>query len=475
MSGEYSNTAMGTSEQTAPAPTPTHIALVMHTTSYGAAGFVEACARAGARVVVASDRCHVLDRAWQWPAETLVIDFADPEGAAATIADRGRHGWGLGAVLPVGGELPAQVAALAARRLGLPANDPPAMAAAANKLLMRQRLAAALAMSAADGRNPELRQPRFLTVDRRRERDPAAIARRVLAADGVGFPCVVKPLALSGSRGVMRADDPDGLAAALERLGRLLDELARAPRGHAHDSADADAHVLIESFLPGREYALEGLLTDGALEVLALFDKPDPLDGPYFEETIYVTPSRLPDAGQRQIAAAVSAAAGALGLRTGPIHAEVRLDPEGTAPPAIVEVAARPIGGLCARSLRFDGGLALEDVMVRHALGNRERPVRERRASGVMMIPIPTPVPAVLRAVDGVARAREVANVSDVVISPRIGETVVPLPEGSRYLGFIFASATSAEDVEAALREAARRLDFSFGPLLPIANESAAP
>ena len=428
------------------------IALVTHTTSYGAAGFVDACRRAGSEVVLASDRCHVLDRSWHWPANSLVIDFNDPDAAAAVIAAADAREAPIAAVLPVGGELPAQVAAAAARRLGLPANAPGAMASAANKLLMRTRLAAAS--------DAAVRQPRFFNVARGTA--PETVADRVRAPGGVGFPCVVKPLTLSGSRGVMRADDGASLAAALARLERLLaDPAVRRP------DRDAAGEILVEAFVPGPEYALEGILTRGELHVLALFDKPDPLDGPTFEETIYVTPSRRPAHEQRRIADAVAAAARALGLETGPVHAELRWSDDENAP-VLIEMAARPIGGLCARSLRFESGFSLEDVVVRHALGAADVPARLGGASGVMMIPIPARVPSALRAVDGIEAARAVAGVDDVVISVRVGETLVPLPEGSSYTGFIFATGDDPISVEQSLRAAHAQLRFTVAPLVPV-------
>jgi biotin carboxylase len=429
------------------------IALVTHTTSYGAAGFVEACRRAGTTVVLASDRCHVLDRAWHWPADSLVIDFGDPDDAAATIAAANDRDAPIAAVLPVGGELPAKVAAAAARRLGLPANAPTAMAAAANKLLMREQLAAAA--------EPILRQPRFVAIAC--GTPPDEVAARVTGSDGVGFPCVVKPLMLSGSRGVMRADDPASLAAAVARLERLLaDPAVRRP------DPEAAGRFLIESFIPGPELALEGLLTRGTLQVLALFDKPDPLDGPTFEETIYVTPSRRPAADQRHVADVVAAAARALGLETGPVHAELRWSPADG--PVLVEMAARPIGGLCARTLRFQDGFSFEDVVVRHTLGAADLPARLGGASGVMMIPTPAHIPSALRAVDGIEAARAVRGIDDVVISVRIGETLVPLPEGTSYTGFIFASGETPAAVEQALRDAHAQLRFTVAPLVPVAR-----
>ena len=430
------------------------IALVTHTTSYGAAAFVDACRRAGTGVVLASDRCHVLDRSWHWPADSLVIDFSDADAAAALIAAADDAAAPISAVLPVGGELPAKVAAAAARRLGLPANAPAAMSAAANKRLMREQLAAA---AAAD---PALRQPRFLAVAC--GTDPGAVADRVTAPGGVGFPCVVKPLMLSGSRGVMRADDRRSLAAAIARLERLLaDPAVRRP------DPQAAGQLLVESFVAGPEFALEGILTRGSLQILALFDKPDPLDGPTFEETIYVTPSRLSATDQARLAQSVAAAARALGLETGPVHAELRWTP-GDDRPVLIEMAARPIGGLCARSLRFESGFSLEDVVVRHALGTGDVFVRIGGASGVMMIPTPARVPSALRAVDGIEAARAVAGIDDVVISVRVGETLVPLPEGTSYTGFLFATGDSAATVEKALRDAAACLRFTVAPLVPV-------
>ena len=249
---------------------------------------------------------------------------------------------------------------------------------------------------------------------------------------------------------MIRADDGTAFEAAFRRIVGLLDA--------AGASGAAAAHILVEEFIAGREVALEGLLDGGDLTVLALFDKPDPLDGPYFEETIYVTPSRLATATQTAVAEAVAGAVTAIGLRDGPIHAEARINDRGV---WIIEVAARSIGGLCSRSLRFSGEETLEDLILRHALGlpiaSRDR---EDAASGVMMIPIPSP--GILEKVDGVEAARAVADIEEVTISIPVGETLVPVPEGDRYLGFIFARDGDPETVEAALREAHGRLTFTI-------------
>jgi biotin carboxylase len=289
--------------------------------------------------------------------------------------------------------------------------------------------------------------PAFTTV--RLDEDPAAAARRVR------YPCVLKPRVLSASRGVIRADDPAGFAAAFARIRAILRAPEVAALGEGTDG------LVVEEFVPGAEVALEGLLEVGRLRPLALFDKPDPLDGPYFEETIYVTPSRWPAAVQVAVTEVTARAARALGLTDGAVHAELRLSPGpgGTREPVMLEIAARSIGGLCGRTLRFGTGLSLEELILRRALG---RPVesleRERAAAGVMMIPIPRG--GVLDEVRGLDEARAVPDVEDVTISLHKGQDVVPLPEGSQYLGFIFARAADPARVEAALREAHRHLHF---------------
>jgi biotin carboxylase len=261
---------------------------------------------------------------------------------------------------------------------------------------------------------------------------------------------VLKPLALSASRGVIRADDPGEFVAAFRRIAAILESVEMSL------PEEARRGLLAEEFIPGREVALEGLLVGGTLHVLALFDKPDPLDGPFFEETIYVTPSRLDEPAQVRIAATTREACAALGLTEGPIHAELRLNERG---PFVLEIAARSIGGLCSRTLTFGTGLSLEELILCHALGRPlESLERERRAAGVMMIPIPRA--GRLVAVRGVDEARAVPDVEDVAITMHPGQDVVPLPEGWQYLGFIFARAATPAAVEQALRLAHARLHF---------------
>jgi biotin carboxylase len=416
------------------------IVLILPQSSYRAGDFLSAADRLGLDVVTASDRCHVL--AEDWTEGSLPLDFTKPEDAARKLADAVRDR----APCAIVGtdDQTAVIAALTAAELGLPHNPPAAVQAARNKAQARERLRAA-----------GLPVPWFEVA----ARDLPRAALDDLAAR-VPYPCVVKALALSGSRGVIRADDPAGFRVAFTRVADLL----RSPQIGARRDPEA-GRILVEEFLPGAEVALEGLLTDGRLSVLALFDKPNPLDGPYFEETLYVTPSRHPEALQAACAGAVQDAARALGLVHGPIHAELRLTPDG---PRILEVAARSIGGLCGRTLRFGVGVALEELLLRHAIdpGSALPIGRERRAAGVLMLPIRRG--GVLQEVRGIESARNVPGVEEVVVTAHLDEEIVPLPEGASYLGFAFARGDSPAEVEAALREAGSRIEMVVAPKLRV-------
>ncbi|HKC59556.1 MAG TPA: ATP-grasp domain-containing protein [Myxococcales bacterium] len=410
---------------------PSCIAVLLPQSSYRADDLLAAARKLGVEVFAASDRCHVL--AEQWTEGSLPLDFTDPERSARELADAVRSREPR-AVLGTDDQT-AVIAARAARLLGLPHDPPEAVEAARNKRLSRERL-----------REAGIPVPRFQVVE---------LGGPI--PDEVTFPCVVKPLVLSASRGVIRADDPEELRAALERVARLL----RSPQVAVRRDAEL-SRVLVEEFLPGPEVALEGLLTRGELTVLALFDKPDPLDGPYFEETLYVTPSRHPQELQRAAADAAAGAARALGLSHGPIHAELRLTPQG---PRILEVAARSIGGLCGRALRFGVGVTLEELLLLHALGRAPALPRERAASGVLMLPIRRG--GVLREVRGIDRARAVPGITDVVVTAHADEELVPLPEGASYLGFAFARGETPAEVESSLRLAGSLLEPVVDPKLP--------
>jgi biotin carboxylase len=328
------------------------------------------------------------------------------------------------------------LAARAAAALGLPHNDPGAALAARDKWVMRE------ALRRGGVPVPEFRLYPLIT-------DPVRVAGEI------SFPVVVKPLRLSGSRGVIRADNADEFIKAWERAKRIV-----LREGESLE----DGELLVERYLPGIEVALEGLLTNGALQTLALFDKPDPLEGPFFEETIYVTPSRLPAATQAAISVRTAEAAAALGLREGPVHAELRINAEGV---WLVEMAGRSIGGLCSTVLEFGAGISLEEIILRHAV-RLPLPSTERAggAAGVMMIPIPKG--GILREVVGAEEALTVVGVTGIEITAPLNQPLTPLPEGASYLGFIFARGETPQAAELALREAHAHLAVRIEPAITL-------
>jgi biotin carboxylase len=414
------------------------VLVLSSTVSYRGDDFLRAAAKLGVEAVLGTDRCHQL--AQIWPREafggSLPLEFRHEAESAAAIVEEARTR-GLDAIIATD-EPTADIAARAAALLGLDGNSVGAAQTARNKRLMREAFARAGVPS-----------PRFAVHEK------SAPATEI--ANGLTFPAVVKPLLCSASRGVIRADDRQQLVTAWQRLVALL----HTPALRA--VADPDGHrILVEEFVAGPEVALEGILRDGKLTVLALFDKPDPLDGPFFEETIYVTPSRHPPEQQRAIEAATASAARAIGLTTGPIHAELRLSSRG---PVLMEVAARSIGGLCARTLRFGlRQVSLEEIVICQALGRELPPLDRDGAAGVMMIPIPAG--GVLAEIHGLEAARGQELIEDVNVTARVGEVLVPLPEGASYLGFIFARGREPLAVEDALRAAHRQLRFVVTPLL---------
>lgn len=403
--------------------------------------FAEAAGRMGVELVYATDRCDQIEDPWgdkaiavrfheEWRSADAILKTIDKNPVDALIAV---------------GDRPTVMAAHLARLLGLPGNPPEAAAASRDKRLFRERLKAA-----------GMPAPAFFAV-------PASTDVDTIL-DRVSFPAVIKPTILSASRGVIRVDDPLSLATAFARVRQLLQS---ADVRQLHDP-ESDV-IQIEEFIPGTEYAIEGVLDHGALRVLAIFDKPDPLDGPFFEETIYVTPSRVNLGIQRQITDAVAGAASALGLHHGPIHAECRVNGRGV---YMLEAAARPIGGLCAKVLRFERngvGIGFEEFLLRHALGE---PVEdwhvEPAASAVMMIPIPRS--GVYRRVENVEDAAAVPGIVEIVITAKPDQQMLALPEGHSYLGFIFARAARPEEAERAVREAHARLRFAIDPILLVAS-----
>jgi biotin carboxylase len=412
------------------------IILLMSPASYRGGAFLSAAKRLHLEVVVGIDLPETLAEYWHVP---LGVDFADPQASVQTIVEYAKE-HPITAILSVD-DGASELAALASAALGLAHNSPRAAEAARDKLLMRTL------MSKGGAPCPIFRP--FPLGD-----DPARVAEQVT------YPCVVKPLRLSGSRGVIRANDRMEFVTAFNRLKRLL-----LSEGYAEQDS-----ILVEDFIPGFEVALEGILTHRQLKVLALFDKPDPLDGPFFEETIYVTPSRLPADVQENIAKCVTIAAASLELREGPIHAELRVNEQG---PWMLEIAGRSIGGLCSTILEFGAGMCLEELILRQAIGEEITSIeREERASAVMMIPIPAA--GMLRAVDGVEEALAVPLITGVEITAKLRHALVPLPEGTSYLGFIFARGNSPAEVEAAIRRAHSLLKFDIRREIPVLRSMVA-
>jgi len=405
------------------------VLLLMPTQTYRASAFLTAAKKLAFTVVVATERAQAL--AYLAPEANLTLPFDNPQVASDKIGDFSRN-HPIDAVIAVD-ETTAVISAWAARALGLPGNTPEGAQAAMEKHRMRQILAGSSILS-----------PWFklLSLDGKAFKAEANQLR---------YPCVAKPLFLSSSRGVIRANNDKELLEACEIIRTILDDTA--VKNVSPQLAD---QLLVEEYIPGEEVALEGILTNGDLKVLAIFDKPDPLVGPYFEETSYVTPSRHSRTIQNQIAEVAKQAAAAMGICHGPVHAELRLNDKGV---WVVEIAARSIGGLCSQALRFEDNCSLEEIILRHAVGEDIGPIqRESLAAGVMMIPIPKA--GVLRSVVGLERAEQVEGIDEIKISIPLTQKVLPMPLGNRYLGFIFASSKTASEVEKALRAAHKLLSF---------------
>ncbi len=410
---------------------------------YQTRSFEEAAKKLNVELVYVTDRCHQLED--PWGDQAIAVRFEAPETAAHSVLEHAKdtHVDGILAL----GDRPVVAAAYAARGLGIAYNHPLVVEACRSKMRMREIF-----------RDVGLNVPWFRKVPLHPAPEPALL--------GVTYPCVLKPLSLSASQGVIRANNRDEFRAAAERIRKLLDsaELRAAREPNL-------AHMIVEGYIPGEEVAVEGLVTNGKLRVLAIFDKPDALAGPYFEETIYVTPSRHSSKTQDQIEKCMQSAVAAMGFSHGPVHAEFRLNKTGVWP---LEIAPRPIGGLCARALRFGPDakgewINLEELLLRHAA---ELPgtdlLREPQASGVMMIPVPRS--GVYESVSGIESARAVDNVMDLMITARERDTIAAWPEGSSYLGFLFARSEKPEQVEKALREAHALLQFQIKPELPVGH-----
>jgi predicted ATP-grasp superfamily ATP-dependent carboligase len=410
---------------------------------YQTRSFAEAAKRLGVNVIIGSDRCHQLDDPWADGA--VPLHFEEPENAAANLVgavQRRLREQKIGAIMALGDRQTA-TAAYAAGLLHLTYNSPESVENCRSKLRQHEVLQKA-----------GLPLPDFFPFALTEPID--SVLRRVI------FPCVLKPLRLAASQGVIRADNPAEFAAAVQRIARLL----ASPELQVTRESDLD-RLLLERYIPGTEVALEGVLDGGQLRVLALFDKPDPLEGPYFEESIYVTPSRLPESIQEQIFACAAKCVRALGLTEGPVHAEFRVNDQG---PWVLEVAPRPIGGLCSRVLRFGPQrIFLEELLILSALRLPGADLeREPDAAGVMMIPVPRS--GILEEVQGTEEALAVTGICEIQITARLRDFIAAWPEGSSYLGFIFARGKTPDLAEAALRKAHHALRFTIAPRLPVAH-----
>ncbi len=396
---------------------PTAVVLLPSTT-YRAGDFVRAAEGLGIDLIVASENPPPFDMGDRY----LQVDCSDPDLAAEAIVR-------IGDDAPIDGVVAADdagvvAAAIAGRKLGVRANEPEAAAASRDKGRQRALLGAA-----------EVPQPRFDTIS------PGEDGTK--AAAGVGYPVVIKPLDRAAGQGVIRVDRAADLATALSRSRSIVGDTAP---------------IIVEEFMPGDEVALEGLVRDGELTTLALFDKPDAVEGPFFPETILVTPSRLDEIAQAECRRVSAAALAAIGITHGPVHVEMKAEGPMV---RVIEVAARSIGGLCSRSLNFGLlGTTLETLILRNAIG-MEKPElrRESTASGVLMIPIP--LPGTFTGISGLEQVRNLEHISAIDITTTPGSRVQPPPEGDRYLGFVFAKGPDRDGVEASLRRAREIIEVS--------------
>ncbi len=406
------------------------VLLVAPHNSYRIHAYIEAAERLDINLVVASQGEHSLVSA---VSSGIQIDFNNDAVSLQRIVDANKT-CPFDAVITTddGG---VRLAAKMAQVLGLPANDPESSELTRRKDLARIRL-----------KSCDVAIPAFRVVN--------LLENLPKQLQNIHFPVVVKPLAMSGSKGVIRADNQQECTEALARLEKILSVVS--------DKME-QSHALIESYIDGKEVAFEGLLHKGELKQLAIFDKPEPMEGPFFEESYYITPTRLSESEQLLIANRVAEACGAYGLREGPIHAELRVQGDNA---FIIEIASRTIGGDCADMLKFGLNMGLEELVLLQALGKPVDVPALKNSVGVLMIPIPAQ--GLLRRVEGIHEAKKVAYITDLGISVREGYELVPLPEGSSYLGFIFAKAPTAELVEGALRKAFECLNIRITPSFKI-------
>lgn len=408
-------------------PLRPRVLLIAPSQSYRIGAYLNAAREMGVDVEIASPTKHSLIREL---AEGLHIDLDDPQKSLEIISRAARSSPYDGIIAT--DDATVELAAQVADRLGLSFNSVPSSRLARRKDLARDCLG-----------NAGLPVPQYRLV--------SLLDDLATQIEGFPFPCVVKPLNLSASRGVIRADDQLQFLSACERIRPII-----------KDQPDPfeSSHLLVEAYIEGVEVALEGFLRHGELSVLALFDKPEPLIGPFFEETYYITPSRLSPEKQHLIRARVAAACNAYGLVRGVVHAELRVTSDEA---WILEVAGRTIGGECGSLFNLVSGVSIESLVVANAVGRTLPELSIKGAAGVLMIPIPKS--GMLRRYGGIDKARAVHCIEAVRITAPIGHELVALPEGSSYLGFIFSKADTPEQAEAALREAHRKLNFKIDPV----------
>jgi len=397
------------------------IVLIANPNTYRGKSFALAADRLDLHILWAIDIPEKLASEWNM---SLSVDLSNHDESVATIVDLADTNHVI-SILAID-DSATLIAADACKLLGLPHNSPSAAIAARDKFVMRQSLLSGKVLS-----------PKFMSFQH--NANPEEITKQI------HYPCVLKPLLLNGSRGVIRANNPAEFKTAWHCIRNIL-------------SNSVGTQIMVEDYIPGNEVAVEALITDKGIKILAIFDKPDPLIGPFFEETIYVTPSRLPQEAQLEIETTLISAAKALGLRFGPIHAEFRINERGVWP---IEIAGRTIGGLCSNILSFGSGLSLEELVLLQASGsNIEKFAADDRSKGVMMIPIPKR--GILRKITGIEQAESIAAIDKIEITAKLNYPLTPLPEGDGYLGFIFAYGETPSAVENSLRQSHSLLQFQI-------------
>ena len=409
------------------------VLLLIPSHSYRTSDFMRAASDLDINVIVGIDTEFVVKTDQE---SVIALNFSDPDKAAETISQF-RPEIDIDAILAVD-DAGTLIAAKASQILELPHNSVSSVELTRDKYALRTALSVS-----------RLPSPGYKLFDIAQSEDDL---RDI--GDSMKYPVVLKPRGLSGSQGIIRADSCIEFTEAFSRIKGILE----SENSREECAADLLTSILVEDYVSGPEFALEGVLNSGDLTVLALFDKPDPLIGPFFEETIYITPTRYSDDVQVQIISTVQSACRNLGLTHGPVHAEVRLEDDEV---FLIDLAGRSIGGLCARTLSFGSGLSLEEIILTHAVGDDINQLnRESLAAGVMMIPIPAA--GIFQKVSGVDKAENISGIESVSIIPTSGDEVIPLPDGNEYLGFIFGKGKNPQTVEESLREAHDQLDFEI-------------